>query len=157
MKRWQWTLHSSPFLYHLHCHSQKCLWEEREGHFLESCVGILLTCLSLTSITEAGQKCLVSSYTRLFDKGPLWFSYQAPLHGYRIQGLWSRLWKFHCFLWLQQIAPKCYKCGGKKKGKMYNGVKTISSYFLEEKVEIDAFILFYTSGFFFSGRNLLKL
>lgn len=38
---------------------------------------------------------------------------------------------------------------GEKKGKMYNGVKTISSYFLEEKVEIDAFILFYASGFFF--------
>ena len=116
MEHWQWTLHSSPFLYHLYRHSWKCSWEEREGHFLENCVGNLLMCLSLTSITEAGQKCLVSSYTHLFDKGPLWFVYQAPLHGYRIQGLWSQLWKFHCFLWLQQIAPKCYKCGaGKKK------------------------------------------
>lgn len=30
--------------------------------------------------------------------------------------LWSRLWKFHCFLWLQQIAPKCSGCKKKTMG-----------------------------------------
>ena len=39
MEHWQRALHSSPFLYHLHCHSPKCSWEEREGRFLENCVG----------------------------------------------------------------------------------------------------------------------
>lgn len=106
---WQRFPCSSPLLYHPHCHSQSVGGSEG-GAFFKEPLGDLVTCLPLTSITDAGQRCLSRPSTHLFEKRPLWCCYQAPLHWYGIWGLWSRLWKFHCFLWLQQIAPKCYKC-----------------------------------------------
>lgn len=78
---WQQFLCTSPFLYHLHCHSQK--WgggEVREGGrgiFQRTTWGF--GHVSAININRgAGQKCLARSYTCLFEKRPLWCCYQAP-------------------------------------------------------------------------------